>query len=59
MNIDDTGSFQKNEGSYYGLAKDVDKLPKEKGMLNGTMAYCVDTGDVYMWCGADRRWHLQ
>lgn len=61
--IPDLGSFKSNDPpsqhqrSYYGLSKDVSKLPHY--VLNGSSAFCVDTGDMYIYLEFDDTWHKQ
>lgn len=61
-NVVDMGSFvvrSSSSGVYqlYGLSKDVDKLPTTLAM--GSSAYCVDTGDLYMFDSENSQWILQ
>lgn len=59
----DLGSFyssdppdQKQRG-YYGLSKDVSKLPHY--VLSGSSAICVDTGDLYLYLKDTDTWYKQ
>lgn len=42
----------------YGLSEDVDKLPTE-GINSGSTAFCVDTGDVYIFLRYTKQWYKQ
>lgn len=58
----DIGTFvvkSSSSGVYqlYGLSKDVSKLPTTLAM--GSSAYCVDTGDLYMFDSENKQWTLQ
>jgi hypothetical protein len=54
---DDTGPASHTDTRFYvGFSSEVDKLPRE-GVATGSMAFCVDTGDAYIYHGADDTWH--
>lgn len=45
---------------FYGLSSDVDKLPKDPEFIgSGSIAYCIDTGELYMFHQPSLTWHLQ
>lgn len=65
--IPDLGSFmdtnqKKGVWEYFGLSSDLDKLPtvarcpKYKDLPQGTTAYCIDDGSVYMYEKTTDRW---
>lgn len=49
---------QNDRADFYGLESDVGLLPTE-GVNSGSTAYCVDTGNVYIYLSATGRWYLQ
>lgn len=58
----DLGSFvatSTNGGirNYDGLSKDVLKLPHY--VDTGSSAYCIDTGEIYIYEKSSDRWYLQ
>ena len=69
--IPDLGSWlcmektHKNVRAYTGLSTDVDKLPTKekypeyKDLGSGSTAYCVDTGDLYMYEQSSDKWYQQ
>ena len=55
---EDSGSTTKTATrAYIGFSSEVDKLPTQD-IATGTVAFCVDTGDAYMFHEADEQWHL-
>ena len=44
---------------YYCLSADVSALPTGDGMYTGCTAYCVDTGDLYMYDAENEQWRMQ
>ncbi len=44
---------------YFCLSADVTDLPNDKEMFTGCSAYCVDTGDVYLWDSENEQWRKQ
>lgn len=62
----DLGSFNsddpKGQGirTYYGKSADIAKFAKNCTYVKaGSVAYCVDTGEVYMFEDSDKTWYLQ
>lgn len=59
--IPDLGSFacvsveEGNVRNYYGLSKDVSKLPHYAS--TGSSAFCVDTGDMYFFLESTDSWY--
>lgn len=58
----DLGSFvatdvDGNIRNYDGLSKDVSKLPHY--VETGSSAYCIDTGDIYIYEKSSDTWYLQ
>lgn len=57
----DKGSFvcvsvaEGNIRNYYGLSKDVSKLPHYAS--SGSSAFCVDTGDMYFFLESTDSWY--
>ena len=48
-----------NEPSFfYGLEADIALLPVE-GFVSGSKAYCVDTGNIYIFLASTKQWYLQ
>ena len=43
--------------SWYGLSKDLDKLPHTGG--TGSTAYCIDNGAFYMYERTTDQWYPQ
>lgn len=43
--------------SWYGLSRDLDKLPHTGG--TGSTAYCIDTGAFYMYERTTDTWYPQ
>ena len=43
---------------FYGLSADIAELPTE-GIRSGSTAYCVDTGDIYIFEETNQQWHKQ
>ena len=48
----------KDRAEFYGLSADVGKLPAT-GINSGSIAYCADTGDVYMFIKSTGQWYKQ
>ena len=44
---------------YYCLSKDAVNLPKDDELFTGSSAYCVDTGDLYMYDAETKIWRKQ
>lgn len=63
--VHDLGSFVcvKREGvnkrEYQGYAVDVPKLPKYDNLESGSTAYCIDTGDYYIYYAKTKTWVVQ
>lgn len=68
--IPDLGSFantssKKGSWEYFGLSKDVSKLPtvakypKYKDLPTGAIAYCIDNGELYMYEKTTDSWIKQ
>lgn len=60
----DLGSFEivKYENGIYefaGLSEDIGKLPVVDAVKSGSNAYCIDTGEVYMYEKSSNRWFKQ
>lgn len=60
----DLGSFEivKYENGIYefaGLSKDIGKLPVVDAVKSGSNAYCIDTGEVYMYEKSSNSWFKQ
>lgn len=58
----DLGSFVATEvdgniRNYDGLSKDVEKLPHY--VETGSSAYCIDTGEIYIYEKSSDTWYLQ
>lgn len=58
----DMGSFvltkkDSNMYEFQGLSKDISKLPTVKAIGTGSVALCVDTGDVLMYEKTTRNWN--
>lgn len=59
----DLGSFKSSDPpsqkqrSYYGLSKDVSKLPHY--VKSGSSALCVDTSDLYIYLEDTDSWYKQ
>lgn len=59
----DLGSFKscdppsEKQRDYYGLSKDVSKLPRY--VLSGSSAFCLDTGDMYFYLEDTDSWYKQ
>lgn len=58
----DLGSFVATDvdgkiRNYDGLSKDVSKLPHYVG--TGSSAYCIDTGQIYIYEKTSDTWYLQ
>jgi len=51
------GTLQVRE--YFGLSTDIDKLPKYEDLATGSSAYCVDSGDLYMYNADSKTWVQQ
>lgn len=47
-----------DRADFYGLEADVGLLPTE-GINSGSSAYCVDTGNVYIYLSSTQTWYLQ
>ena len=46
--------------TYQGLSTDVSKLPTYDDLLTGSTAFCVDTGEVYVYQGGTiKTWYPQ
>jgi len=45
--------------TFYGLSTDIASLPTDAEIGTGSVAYCVDTGDVYMFYQPTTSWHEQ
>ena len=43
---------------FYGLEADVELLPTE-GLVSGSKAFCVDTGSIYIYLAATKKWYAQ
>ena len=48
-----------NQRNYQGFSADVDKLPKYDNLEAGSTAYCLDTGDYYIYHAKTKTWVLQ
>ena len=63
--VHDIGSFEcvsrtgANKREYQGFAIDVPKLPKYDDLEAGSTAYCLDTGDYYIYHAKTKEWVLQ
>lgn len=61
----DLGSFEcvKREGvnkrEYQGFSIDVRKLPRYDDLESGSTAFCLDTGDYYIYHAKTKDWVLQ
>lgn len=61
----DLGSFEcidgqdVNQRNYQGFSTDVNKLPKYDNLEAGSTAYCLDTGDYYIYHAKTKTWVLQ
>ena len=58
----DLGTFVSQSGndkvrSYEGLAKDVSKLPKYDDLETGSSAFCVDTGQLFIYEKTTKTWY--
>ena len=42
---------------YSGISTEINKLPKY--VSTGSTAYCIDTGDIYIYYAGDKSWHKQ
>ena len=51
------GTLQIRE--YFGLSADVDKLPTYSDLATGSSAYCVDSGELYMYNASTTEWVKQ
>ena len=47
-----------DRADFYGLEADVGLLPTE-GINSGSSAFCVDTGNVYIYLSSTQTWYLQ
>lgn len=47
-----------DRADFYGLEADIALLPTE-GINSGSTAYCVDTGNVYIYLDATKTWYKQ
>lgn len=55
---EDAGSTVKTATRcYVGFSDEIAKLPV-RDVATGSVAFCVDTGDAYMFHVADGQWHL-
>lgn len=68
--VPDLGSFhndklENGKRNYYGLSADVAKLPTKAeypqytDLKTGSIAYCIDTGAVYMYEESSDTWYAQ
>ena len=63
--VHDLGSFvctevtAGNVRSYTGLSTDISKLPTYEGLGAGSSAYCVDSGELYMYDKSTKTWKAQ
>ena len=62
--IPDLGSWEcvKVEGcrrDYCGFSADVSKLPHYSDLGTGSVAMCLDTGDLYVYHAPTGTWYLQ
>lgn len=68
--LPDIGSFrcdtlENGKRNYLGLSTDIAKLPKVAtypeytDLKTGSTAYCVDTGDLYMYEASNDNWYEQ
>lgn len=48
-----------DRAEFYGLAQDVSLLPTTDEIASGSVAYCVDTGDIFMYLKATHTWYPQ
>jgi hypothetical protein len=60
----DAGSFEmisceKNIYEFFGLSADVIKLPTVSVIGTGSIAYCVDTGELYIYERTTKKWYKQ
>lgn len=44
---------------YFGLSKDIEKLPKYTDLGTGSYAYCIDTQDLYIFSREQYDWIKQ
>ena len=51
------GTLQIRE--YFGLSSDVSKLPVYDDLATGSNAYCVDSGDLYIFNAVSKTWVKQ
>lgn len=69
-NIEKYGSFvgSRKDGKYSftGLSSDVGSLPETirigsegNALGSGSTAYCVDTGELYMYEASSKKWYKQ
>lgn len=58
--IDGNGKYIDN---FFGLSNYVNELPKAANnnlyLRNGSTAYCIDTGDIYMYATSTDQWYKQ
>ena len=63
--LPDLGSWEcvdgqdRNQRNYQGLSIDVDKLPTYDDLEAGSTAYCVDTGEYYIYHAKTKTWYQQ
>ena len=63
--VHDLGSFEcvhvegVNKREYQGFSVDVPKLPKYENLEAGSSAYCLDTGDYYIYHAKTKTWVIQ
>lgn len=60
----DMGSFEcteidNNKYTFMGLSSDVAKLPKGETIATGSVAYCLDSGEVYIFHRLSNEWKPQ
>ena len=51
------GNLQIRE--YFGLSSDVSKLPVYEDLATGSNAYCIDSGELYIYNAVGKTWIKQ
>ena len=60
--VPDLGSWEcvQTDGgkrTYWGLSKDINKLPKYDDLRTGSKAVCLDTGSCYAYHAHTKEWY--